>query len=354
MLGIDQRAARYVWTAAAVVLALGLVYMLRRTLFIFVLALLFAYLLSPLVNLLDRAIPGRTRTPALALAYIIFVGGVVLLGAQIGSRVTEQAAIFAKRFPAMIANWQNPAPEATPAVNSLKAQIVERLRQEIGERSSSLLNWLPEAGLKFVTVASDLIYVVIIPILAFFFLKDGRAIRDHILDLVDEGPQRALVDDLMADVNLLLAHYMRALVLLALAAFTAYSLFFGITGVQYGLLLAAVGGLLEFIPTLGPLTAGLLIVIVVAISGANVAVVIVFLLVYRICQDYILSPHLMGRGVQLHPLLMLFGVFAGAEIAGVAGTFLSVPVLALVRIVYVRIRKARLSLRVRPGTVKAV
>ena len=67
----------------------------------------------------------------------------------------------------------------------------------------------------------------------------------------------------------------------------------------------------------------------------------IFLLAYRMFQDYVLSPHLMGQGVEVHPLLVLFGVFAGAEVAGVAGTFLSVPVLALVRILYLRIRKAR-------------
>jgi predicted PurR-regulated permease PerM len=130
-------------------------------------------------------------------------------------------------------------------------------------------------------------------------------------------------------------------------------LFFSIMGVPFSLLLAALGGLLEFIPTLGPLTAGVLIVIVGAVSGANVLVVIVILVAYRIIQDYVLSPHLMGRGVQLHPLLMLFGVFAGAEIAGIPGTFLSVPVLALARIVYVRIRKARLGSRMRPGPAAA-
>ena len=68
----------------------------------------------------------------------------------------------------------------------------------------------------------------------------------------------------------------------------------------------------------------------------------IFLLAYRMFQDYILSPHLMGQGVELHPLLVLFGVFAGAEVAGIPGTFLSVPVLALVRILYLRIRKSRL------------
>ena len=60
-------------------------------------------------------------------------------------------------------------------------------------------------------------------------------------------------------------------------------------------------------------------------------------------QDYFLSPHLMGQGVELHPLLVLFGVFAGAEVAGVAGSFLSVPVLALVRVLYLNIRRSRLA-----------
>ena len=70
---------------------------------------------------------------------------------------------------------------------------------------------------------------------------------------------------------------------------------------------------------------------------------LIFLVAYRMFQDYFLSPHLMGQGVELHPLLVLFGVFGGAEVAGVAGSFLSVPVLAMARILYVRTRRSRLS-----------
>jgi predicted PurR-regulated permease PerM len=68
MLGIDRHAARNTFTAVLVLLAFYLVYMIRSTLFVFILAILFAYLLSPLVNLLDRALPTRTRTPELALS----------------------------------------------------------------------------------------------------------------------------------------------------------------------------------------------------------------------------------------------------------------------------------------------
>lgn len=351
MLGINRRAAHYTWTVLLVTGLLYLLYQVRATLFVFILALLFAYLLSPLVDLLDRFLPRHwTRTPALALAYIIFVGIVVVIGTQIGSRVVDEANSLTKRLPQMLSQLQTPAPAAPASLNSLKDQLVDKLRTEIAARTGDIVAALSKAGLKALTVASDLIYVVIIPIVAFFFLKDGGVIRQHILDMVEEGSRRELLDDVMADIHLLLAHYMRALVLLSIAAFVAYNIFFAFVGVPYGILLAAIAGMFEFIPMLGPFAAGVIIVVVSGIGGAPVVAVLIFLLAYRFFQDYILSPHIMGHGVELHPLLVLFGVFAGAEVAGIAGTFLSVPVLALVRIVYVRIRKGRLSNRLTPAS----
>ena len=94
---------------------------------------------------------------------------------------------------------------------------------------------------------------------------------------------------------------------------------------------------------IGPLTAAAIILLVTLVSGLYFWTVLIFIVAYRMFQDYFLSPHLMGQGVQLHPLLVLLGVFGGAEVAGVAGSFLSVPVLAMARIVYVRTRRSRLS-----------
>jgi predicted PurR-regulated permease PerM len=345
MLGLDRRAARYAWTVAVIVLLLVLVYLVRTTLFVFALALLFAHLLSPLVNFLDRVLPSsRTRTPALGLTYVILVGVLTLIGIQIGTRVVEQAGNLSQRLPQMLANFQKPRPApAAPLLSSLKEQILVRAQTEIASRSSDILDALSRAGLKALTVASNLIYVVIVPIVAFFFLKDGHLIRDNLLDMVEDGGRRALLADVLAEAHQLLTHYIRALVLLSLAAFTAYSIFFEITGLSYAILLAALAALLEFIPMLGPLAAAIVILVVAGISGGPVLTILIFLLVYRVFQDYVLSPHFMGQGVELHPLLVLFGVFAGAEVAGIAGTFLSVPVLALARILFLRLRKARLD-----------
>jgi predicted PurR-regulated permease PerM len=343
MLGVDRRTARHIWTAALVLLLLVLVYLVRKTLFIFVIAILLAYLLTPLVNFLDRLFPaGRTRTPALALSYLIFVGGLILIGSAIGGQVIEQANALSRKLPEKIARLQLPQQEMPPgAAKPLPQQVLERIQSEVTRHSSDLLAALPQAGVRLLSMASDLIFVVIVPILAFFFLKDGYLIRQQILAVVEEGPTRAVLDDLLGDMHLLLAHYMRALVLLSLATFVAYAVAFGVMGVPYGVLLATVAMLLEFIPMLGPLAAGLAIVLVTAASGGSIVAVVVFLLAFRMLQDYVLSPYLMGSGVELHPLLVLFGVFAGGEVAGIAGTFLSVPVLALARIAYIRLRKAR-------------
>jgi predicted PurR-regulated permease PerM len=143
---------------------------------------------------------------------------------------------------------------------------------------------------------------------------------------------------------------MRALLILSLATFTSYSIFFSILGVPFSILLAALAALLEFIPTIGTVSAAAIIVIVTAVTGGPVLGALAFLVVYRLFQDYVLSPLLMRAGVQLDPLLVLFGVFAGAELAGVPGAFLSVPVLAFIRILYRHIRQQRLA----AGKVHAV
>ena len=344
MLGIDKRAASYTWTAALVLLLLCLVFLMRTTLFVFIVALLFGYLLSPLVNVIDRFLPGkRTRTLALAIAYLILIAALFVGISQIGSRAIEEATSLVKSMPAKLAGFEQPNASLPASVNSFKAQIVQRAGDQLSRSSSDIISSLPRAGAKILSVASNLIYLVIIPILGFFFLKDGRDMRQRFLEMIDDPRRRALLDDLLADVDLLLAHYMRAILTLSFATFTAYAIFFTILQVPYSILLAALAGTLEFIPIIGALGASIIILIVAAVSGGPVVGALIFLAVYRVFQDYVLSPLLMRAGTEVHPLLVLFGVFAGSELAGIPGAFLSVPVLALIRIVYRRIQQQRLA-----------
>jgi predicted PurR-regulated permease PerM len=109
--------------------------------------------------------------------------------------------------------------------------------------------------------------------------------------------------------------------------------------VPYALMLGTAGGILEFIPVVGPLVATLLIVGVSLLAGyQHWLIVLVFLIGWRLVQDYVVSPRIMGKSMELHPLAAIFGVLAGGEIAGVLGVYLSIPVMASLRIVWRRWR----------------
>jgi predicted PurR-regulated permease PerM len=137
----------------------------------------------------------------------------------------------------------------------------------------------------------------------------------------------------------MLAQFIRAQLTLAALSWIAYGSFLGLMEVTYALMLASAGGILEFIPVVGPLVASVLILGVALLTGyPHWVVILIFLIAWRLIQDYAVSPRVMGKTMELHPLAAIFGVLAGGEIAGVLGVYLSIPVMASLRIVWRRWR----------------
>lgn len=343
MLGLEKKAARYTWTAALVLLLVGCIYLVREAIIVFAVALLLTYLLYPLFSILNRFLPGRSRGPALALVYIILFGSVTLMILTIGSQVADEANSLAQRVPDFLNRFQRKTDQsAVPQVaKSIQDQIIDEVRDQVYQHSGELVSLVPQYSLKLLSESRYLLLTLVIPIISFFMLKDGGQIREDMIDLFAAGKNRELMEDVLGDVHLLLLQYMRALFTLCMAVFASFALVFSIMRVPDALLLATIAFPLEFIPLVGPLMAAVIIMVVVMFDYAHPLWVLTFLGSYRLFQDYVLSPNLMAAGVELHPLLVIFGVFAGAQVGGVAGVFLSIPVLAMARIVIHRIRKQR-------------
>jgi predicted PurR-regulated permease PerM len=126
-----------------------------------------------------------------------------------------------------------------------------------------------------------------------------------------------------------------------MVSFTAWLIFLSLMRYPYDLLLAGVAGLLEFIPVFGPASALVIMLIVCGVSGSGGLLwIVVFWGCYRVFQDYVLNPYLMSAGVELHPLLVLFGVLAGNSLAGIPGMFFSIPAIAILKVIYARVRLA--------------
>jgi len=319
-------------------------YSIRHTMFIFIVAILFAYLLLPIVDFLDRFLPMKqSRGPALAIVYTLLIAAIVAAGIEIGTHVAAQANNLAERISEYLKPDQPHFIPLPQPFMPMGQRFLDAVRAAVQSHYQDLLQTLPQTALKAAGAAANLVVIVIVPILSFFFLKDGRTLYRSLVAQVEDRWDRVVLREIATDLNVLLAQYMRALVLLGLTASVTYGAFFAILKVPYGALLAALVFPLEFIPMLGPLTSSAMILLVVAFSGGHHIVgIMVFVAVYRVFQDYVLSPHLMSAGMELHPLLVIFGVFAGEQIAGVGGAFLSVPAMAFLRLLYQRIERSNI------------
>ena len=342
MFGIDSKVARSAWGYAAIFGGLALtvcvVWTIRKTLLVFATALLLAYLLYPLVDAIHRRLPWKSRIPAIVLPFALIFGLLGGFGFAVKNQVRDELA----KLRDQITKQENGRSKFTQEVNDWKPlglPIGEQIvKQDVAGKMVAAMPGLEKA---IETGARYSLNFFIIPILSFFILKDGRRIRDALIEAVG-GQRRA--ERIMSDAHTLLLEYMRALLLLALAVLVSFASVLTALHVRYAILLALAAFVLEFVPLVGPLTSGLLIVGVSEFNKfGHLWWLIGFLFAYRLFQDYVLAPHLMKKGVDLDPLLVIFGVLAGAEIGHVPGVFLSVPVLALLRLVYYEIRKHRFT-----------
>lgn len=333
----DARTARVLITVLLFALGLGFLYAARETLIAFLFAIFFAYLMSPLVSYLERLLRGRGR--AIAVIYLLLIGLIVLFFASTGPRIARESERLGQSLPALSQLSSGQIAQRLEQQHGWNSRVVDLLRNYLANHSDDITKMAQAIGLRVADVAKQAWLLLIVPLLSIFFLKDGESFSQILIALVQSRPQRELLQNVLNDLNQMLAQFIRAQLSLAALTLAAYSVVLSAMRMPYALVGGTLGGLLEFIPVVGPLVAALVIVVMSLLLGyPHWLGLVIFLGVWRLIQDYVTSPRIMGRSMELHPLAAIFGVMAGGEVAGILGIFLSIPVMASLRIVFRRWR----------------
>ncbi len=335
---IDGRTARVLTTALLFALGLGFLYAAHYTLMAFLFAIFFAYLVDPAVSHLARFTRGRGA--AIAVIYALLVVLVVTFFVFVGPQVARQAQRLAEAMPALIERvGSGQIAQQLGAEHGWNLRTRQQLQDLLINHRADLVELAQRAGIRVAEAAKQAWLLVLVPILAAFFLKDGGGFGTVLLSFVNSRAQRELVQGVLGDLNQMLAQFIRAQLTLAAFSFLAYALVLAVMRVPYALVLSTAGGFMEFIPVVGPLVAAVVILsVALLMSYSHWIGLLIFLVAWRLIQDYIVSPRVMGKSMELHPLAAIFGVLAGGEIAGVLGVYLSIPVMASLRIVWRRWR----------------
>jgi predicted PurR-regulated permease PerM len=332
---IDKRTISVLFTVLIFTSLIALIYQARRPLTAFVFAILFAYLLDPIVARFEASLRA-SRGLAIAVTYLILGIAITAFWITVGPRIFTEGVRLGKELPALMENVGSG--EIAQQVGNehgwdYKTQV--QVQRFLIDHRDVMIQYAQIAANRAAGLAGSLIWLLLVPILAAFLLKDNAHFADTFLRLIKDNQQRAFLKSLLNDLDAMLARFMRAQLLLAALGLVAYTTFLLLARFPFAFALGATGGLLEFIPFVGPLFTVLLILgMAILTSYTHWWAVVVFLILWRGIQDYVTSPYLVGRGLQLHPLAVMFGVLVGGEIAGVVGLFLSVPIIASLRIIW--------------------
>lgn len=313
-------------------LIIWFLYIERAILTPFILAAIFAYLFNPIVNFFSNKIK-LPRAVSIIIIYILIIIVIIVGSISLTKRILEESSELtqfattlskeASHQVAVLPDWAKPAVSDT--LYSLeKAKILS---------SPSDLSFFPKA---FSKILSFIIFLFS----AFYFLKEGKIMRDKILNFMPNEYKFDL-EILLRKINTALGSYLRGQVFLVLLVSTILFIALSILGVKFALILAIFSGLAEIVPIIGPIVAASVAGIVAFIGGTSnfsliplqtaIAVVVIYTIV-RQMQDYLVNPYIMGKITKLHPLVILFAVLAGEHIAGILGLILAVPIAGILRI----------------------
>jgi len=311
--------------------------------FMIVLAIFFAYLINPLVELIRKPFEGSypklmPRAAAIVLSFAL-VFSVLSVGIYyLAPSISNQARAFVENVPTYTTSVQS-------AINDMNRRLDRmRIDDSVQTQINDRINLFLEASGTFATtiVGMSAIYaltylpwLILVPLLAFFFLKDAHLFKVGLLRIVPVGDWRSRVEAVMADVNNTLTAYTRAQLISCVMIAFLCTIGFYLIGNDYALLLGILAGVLELIPLLGPLTIAIVATLVSGFeSGWQALWTAVFLGVLRIAQDYFIYPRIIREGIHLHPLAVILSVLAGEQVAGIAGVFIAIPLVALLTVLY--------------------
>lgn len=332
---------RIVWTIAAIVAAIFILVSLKAILMPFILGALFAYLMDPVADKLERLRLSRGVAVSLIFIFISLLFLLTLL--LLIPALLEQLSRFILSLPQTFVWIQNsifPYLEKTTGI-TLQTIPLADLQQMVSshwrEASGVAGNILKSASLSTVSVIMVLLNMLIIPVVGFYLLRDWDLIMLRIKGLLPYSI-RAKTIALAKQCDEVLSAFIRGQLLVMLALGAIYSVGLMIVGVDLALFLGALAGLASVVPYLG---------FIVGISVASIAAYMQFhelmplvwvLLVFgigQVLETVALTPLLVGDKIGLHPVAVIFAIMAGGQVAGFVGVLVALPV-AAVMMVFVR------------------
>lgn len=310
-----------------------------------VVAMILVYLLNPGVSALERR--GLPRIWGTLLTYLVALGILGTLLTFIIPVVGDQVESFTTKDPSIVE-------QVTEGVRDFAARIGFRFEEAPpgGEVVVGFFGRLLSVGQDVLAVA---IVVIVGPILAFYFLVDLPKIKRGLRAIIP-ARRRAEIESVVERIGQAIGGFFRGQLLVALVVGVASALALWMVGLPFWAVVGLVAGVFNLIPLIGPFIAGIVAVLIALTTDPEVGGLLnleagwplavgsgVALLIVQQLDNHILSPNIVARTVNLHPVTVMLGLLAGGTLLGLWGLLLAVPVIASVKILLLHVWDTRMQ-----------
>jgi predicted PurR-regulated permease PerM len=334
---LDRRTLNILVTILVFALGLVTIYVARAIIIIFAFSILFAYLINPVVRFLQRhsLFFKDLRGPHIVEAYLAFLILAALIVYGLAPDLRNNSGRFLKQIPTITGTVS-----IGDIVNNLGSKLGWTEEQTLHARTllqghRSDIHSLVEAAERFASTAIGGIFVI--PILAIFFLSEGEHLANQIIHFVTTKENYRMIRSLADELNVTLQRYIRAKVTLAGLSLAYSSAAMLLLRFPDAMALGILAGILEFIPVAGWTIAAATIITIGMLTHSHWIWMLALLSLWRVLMDYWIAPRVMGRELEIHPLLAILTMMVGGALGGIVGIYLSVPLVAVLRVVWRRL-----------------
>lgn len=298
----------------------------------FFLAVVLAYLLNPIVELIQGK--GFSRVPAILIVYFSCIFFTYLLAAYGFPVFLRELDVFAEAIPDYALRVQSLVREFYERYQRI--DIPESVRQVIDETlvglEASLTAGVRQLAQAMINFFTRLMSLVLAPVLTFYLLKDAEHINRRLAAVIPVS-WRTHVLPLWEEVDQVLMKFIRGHLLVASMVGVLTSLGLALVGVKFYLLLGIIAGIADLIPYFGPIIGAIPAVGLALLNSSQQALyVLLVMVVVQQVENNLLSPKILGDSVGLHPVVVIFVLLAGGHLFGILGMLLAVPLTAILRI----------------------
>ncbi|MDR3470993.1 MAG: AI-2E family transporter [Devosia sp.] len=323
-----------IWIGLAVV-GLFLIWTFRGILLPFVIGLALAYILNPVVGIVQRTGLNRPLSTAVVLLFVLAV--VVGIMVVVLPLVTQQSIGLVFRLPGYINDLRTLANQWVPALNeSLGADRVAQFETSLTDwlnnlpaLTATVTGYVAQSGLTFISV---LTIIIVAPVVAFYLLLDWDGMVegiDRLLPLEHKQEVREILNDIDRSMSGVVRG--QGSVVLVLASYYATAL--SVSGISFGLAIGLMTGLIGFIPYVGFLTGFTLSMVIATVqfwpNWPPIVGVLAIFLCGQFLEGNVLYPKLVGSSIGINPVWLMFSLFAFASLFGFVGLLLAVPLSAI-------------------------